>query len=241
MNMLGTLIPHLSTLIVTVRKNMLSSVMTTFMILVIIIAWSAKGNIAVWIENNPTAQEQQARMSRGQASDQKIEQALRVVLIGTQADRLLIRQFHEQHQPGSDVMVPMTTTTHAVMAPGVSPPQVAITTMPRSYLKDITSRVWPQGKPPACTHIKVTDITDAIYRDLLERSGVFEQYICPISDLDGAPIGVIMAGFLTGTKQRPEEAAIFAKMMDTAIRVAGYLNEVKAPERETMMHRVLSW
>lgn len=238
--MLANLIPNLITLIVTVRKNIFASVMTTLFILAIITAWSARGNIAAWFENNPSPQQRNERVERAGQSNQKIEQALRADMAAIGADRVLIRQFHHQSDPQSSVSIPYVTTTHIVTAPGVSPPATGLTTMPRSYLNDVTSRVWSNGQT-RCIHIFTSDVADEIYKRLLIESGVHEQYICPILDLNGGPVGLIMAGFLTDTKARPTQEQIFDKLNGTSVRVAGYLAEVTAPERTPWYRQLLSF
>lgn len=237
--MIGSLIPHLSTLIVTVRRNMLSSVMTTLMILSIIIAWSARGNIATWLEQNPSAEQQKERIERGRESNAKIEAALKNDMANIKADRMLIRQFHDQLDPASGTIVPHITTTHIVMAPGVASPSQGIINLPRTYLADVTQRVYANPAKPVCVRIKTAEISNPIYQRFLIESGVAEQYICPITDIDGAPVGLIIAGFLTETKARPTDEQVFAEMTDTATRVSGYLAEVTAPERQSWYRKLL--
>lgn len=237
--MIGQLIPHLSTLIVTVRRNMLSSVMTTVMILAIIITWSARGNIASWMEQNPSAEQKKERIERGRESNAKIEAALKNDLQRIHADRMLIRQFHDQTDTASGTIVPHITTTHIANGPGVAPPAQGIINLPRTYLEDITSRVYAEPAKPVCIRINTVDVSNPIYKRYLVESGVAEQYICPITDIDGAPVGLLIAGFLTETKARPSDDQVFAEMTDTANRVAGYLAEVTAPERQTWYRKLL--
>lgn len=236
--MFAALIPNLITLILTVRKNLFASVMTTLMILSIIFAWSARGNVATWFEQNPSAEQQSERAQRAGESNSKIDQALRQDLDVLGADRVLIRQFHDLSDPDTRNVIPYVTTTHMVTAPGVTSPTSAIISMPRSYVSDIARLVWHSGSQ--CVHLLTTEVHDEIYMRLLTESGVYEQYVCPIVDLNGAPVGLIMAAYLTPTKERPSQNQIFEKLNDTSIRVAGYLAEVTAPERQAWYRRLLS-
>lgn len=237
--MLDNLIPNLTTLIITVRRNMLSSVMTTLMIIAIIVAWSARGNIAEWIEKNPSAAEQTLRVARGVASDKKIETALRKDLVAINADRVLIRRFSDQIDTPTSTVIPYVTTTHVVTTAGVSAPSPKIVNMPRSYISDATDIMYANPKEPVCVHLFTKDIKQEFYREALMESGAVEQFMCPISDLDGAPVGMIIAGYITISKPRPEEQDIYSTLSDTSVRVAGYLNEVTAPEREVWWRKLI--
>lgn len=238
--MFATLIPNLITLIITVRKNVFASVMTVLFILAIIFAWSARGNIATWLEQNPSAAQQNERVQRAGESNNKIDRALKQDMLAIGADRVLIRQFHELADPDSRLSIPYVTTTHMVTAPGVSPPTQSIISMPRSYVSDVTRMVWQDGQRPRCIHLLTSDVRDELYKRLLVESGVHEQYICPVLDLNGAPVGMIMSAYLTPTKARPPVEQIFAKLNDTSIRVSGYLAEVTAPERSSWYRKMLS-
>jgi hypothetical protein len=238
MDMLGSLIPHLSTLIITVRRNMLSSVVTTCMILGIIVAWSARGNIATWMENNPSEEQRSERIERGRESDLKIARALGERRKSLNADRVLIRQFHSMSDDSTKAIIPYVTTTHIQNAPGVSAPVPQIINMPRAYMIDVTRPMY-EGPTPVCIHLPTSSIMDDTYRRFLNESGVYEQYICPIADIDGKPMGFIIAAYLTDTKQRPAKEEIFTMLSETSVRVAGYLNEVIAPERRSWIRLFL--
>lgn len=236
--MLTSLISNLITLILTVRKNLFASVMTTLFLLSIIFAWAVRGNVSTWLEQNPSAAQQSERTLRAGESNSKIDRALQQDLVLMGADRVLIRQFHELSDPDTRIVVPYVTTTHMVTAPGVSTPSTAIISMPRSYMSDIMRLVWQNG--PTCIHVSTKEVRDELYARLLVETGVHEQYVCPIVDLNGVPVGLIIAAYLTPTKERPTEERIFSKLNDTSIRVAGYLAEVTAPERQTWYRKVLT-
>lgn len=239
--MLQTLIQNLATLIVTVRKNMLSSIMTTFMILVIIVAWSARGNIASWMENNPSATQRVERISRATESGQKITTALTNDLVVLNADRVFIRQFHELEDPVSHISVPMASVTYLVTAPGVSSTPSALQPMPRGRLSDLVDGIWADPAHPICIRRTVEEIRDPVYRSRLVEGGVAVLFACPVLDIDGTPIGIIHASYITMTKARPADDVIFARLSTTSVRIAGFLAEVTAPERETWYRKLLSW
>jgi hypothetical protein len=218
---------------------MLSSVMTTGMIILIILAWSARGNISTWMEQNPSPAQQTERLERSRESDQKIAKALRSRLDSLNADRVLIRQFHTLTENETGLALPYVSTTHVQNAPGVSPPIPQIINMPRAYLVDVTRPMYANPNMPVCVFLLTSEIEDATYRRFLAESGVYEQYVCPISDIDGKPVGFLIASYLTNTKTRPSKEQIFTMLNDTSVRVAGYLREVIAPERESWVRWLL--
>ena len=237
---MGNFFGGLQSLIITVKANFWTSVATTVMLMALILVWSARGNISTFITQNPTVETQNLRIVRGRESDKKIEKALRDDMAEINSDRVIIRQFHDQKDSDSTSIIPYVTTTHIVNMPGVSPPVPQIINLPRSYIRDITERMFATTAKPVCIHILTTEITDEMYRKFLEQSGVYEQYICPIMDISGSASGVIIAGYLTKTKERPSQQEIFDVLSGTATQVSGYLAEVLAPEKETWLMKVLN-
>jgi hypothetical protein len=237
--MFGHIIPHLATLIVTVRKNVLSSLMTFFLLLVLIIAWSARGNVSTWFEQNPTPHQQAERVQRGLESSQKIEGVLRQNRDELNADRVFIRQFHDQIDAETSVVIPSATITHISTAPGVSIPPATGTPYPRTYISQIIDGVFGDRSAPVCIVLKTTEILDPAFRQRLVQSGAAIIFSCPVLDITGVPIGLIHATYLTENKTRPSDEVIFSTLNHTASRVAGYLAEVTAPERESWYRKLL--
>lgn len=237
--MFSTLITNLATLIVTVRRNALSSLMTTLMIIIIIVTYSARGNIATWMEKNPSPEQKVERIERSQQSDKKIDATLRKDMEQIGADRILIRRFFDQTDPTSGVTIPYAVTTHIVVAAGIAIPPPSVSTMPRSYLTDVTNRLYRDPKNPVCAHFQLSDIKDAFYHQNLADYGVHDFYSCPISDIDGSPIGILHAAYISG-RSRPSDEVIFSTLMSTSIRIAGYVSEVTAPEKKVWYRQLLS-
>lgn len=227
-------------LILTVRKNFWSSAATMFMLILLIVVWSARGNISTWISNNPSKEVQTERVKRGLQSDTKINSALRQDRMELNADRVLIRQFHDFSDQSSSTPVPSVSVTYVVTAPGVDTPPNATQPQPRTYFSDVTGTIWETPAEPKCVVLRTTDVKNQHYHKMLEESGVAVLYSCPITGIDGEPIGIIMASFLTTEKQRPSDEVIFSTLEGTASRVAGYLADVTAPERNSIFQRILN-
>ncbi len=237
--MLNALIPGLTTLIITVRRNLFAAVMTTLMILSIIIVWSARGNISTWLESNPTAAQQTERNIRSVTSDRKINDIMESDLVKLNADRVFIRQFNDQYDQSTKTVIPSVTVTYHAVAPGVSFSADHVT-MPRAYVSDVINAVWRDPAKPQCAKFSLNDIKDEVYHGYLIKGGVVLFYTCPIMDIGGSPIGMVNASYLTLTKSRPTDQEIFSRLNDTGIRIAGYLDEVTAPEKEVWYRKLLS-
>lgn len=226
-------------LILTVRKNFWAALATTLMLILLILVWSARGNFAAWLAQHPSAEVQAQRAIRSIASEKKINAALNKDRQYVNADRIQIRQFHEMIDPKSRIVVPSATVTYIVTAPGVALPPAVSAPVPRAYLSDVMELVWEDENNPVCTVQNITDIKDEVWHARLVASGVAVLYSCPILDIDGLPIGMIHATYLTATKSRPRNEEIFQKLSMTAIKVAGYLAEVTAPESDSWFLKIL--
>lgn len=234
----GELIYNLQLLILTVRKNFLSSFVTMLMLMALIIVWSARGNISTFVTNHPSREIQAQRVSRSLSIDNKINAVVKEDRTRLNADRGVIRQFYETDE--SKLSVPSVAVTYINNAPGIDIDGPPITLLPRSYFSDVTGSVWADPANPKCSRLTLADIKNGHYRDILQASGVQLLYTCPITGIDGEPIGMIMAQYLTESKPRPTDDVIFSVLSATSVRVAGYLAAVTAPEEEIWWHKILN-
>jgi hypothetical protein len=240
-DMLATLIPNLSILIVTVRRNMFAAVMTTLLLLMLIMGWTARGNISTWLQSNPSPEQQADRISRSLRSDNKINRVLQSDLIKANGDRLFIRQFTDQIDATTRTVVPSMTVTYFTTAAGVRFPTENMST-PRAYLSDIIQLVWyDDKKAPKCARLAATDVKDTFYAKYLRDNGVAVMFACPVTDLTGAPIGLIFVSYLTNEKSRPSDEKIYEILSSTSVRIAGYLNDITAPEKTTWLRKLLDY
>lgn len=217
--MLVPILNNFSTLIVTVRRNVWSSVLTTVLILTIILAWSARDVISDIVTQNPNP---------GLHSEAQLDSALRSDLFETNADRVLVRYFTEKEVDGK--LVPWVSTLTVVTAPGIAAPTLLVLReSPRSAIGQVMSRMMADPKHPICVHLKTSELADSDYSNGLRQVGVMEQFWCPIEDINGNVVGFIAASYLTETKPKPDEQVIFQMLRETGSRLGGYLPKQQQP------------
>ncbi len=220
---------NLATLIIVVRRHGFASLMTTMALILLIVVWSIRGNIAEWIFQNPTPSQQHERITRAIGSDKKISDALENERDQLNADRIHIRQFHNLDDPNSSIPVPTVTFTYSEEAPGITPPSYI--SIPRAMLGDVMDPMWRNSLHPQCVVLTPDQVKNSTHRTRLVDDGVVIIFNCPIVDLSGAPIGIIGVTYLSLDKPRPENDVIFARLQASAVKVAGYLAEVTQPEK----------
>jgi hypothetical protein len=227
----NAIIVSLQSLIITVKKNFFHSFATVIMLLSVIVAWSARGNIATFLERNPTAEQEKGRFDQSIVADAQINGALEDIRRQINADRILIRQFHNSKTDLTGLPFASVSTTYVAMAPGVTLTPGSYDPYPLASINEVLARMFTPNEAPHCARLTIDDIVDPAYRKLIESNGVALWYNCPIMNLRGQPIGFILASYMTITKDHPVDDKIEAILGNTGERVVGYLDNVIKQEK----------
>ncbi len=237
---MGSFFAGLQSLIITVQRNMLSSFFTTVMIIALICVWSARGNISTFLERNPTPEIEKQRFNESIVADGLIREALDHDRKIINADRVLIRQFHNSKADLTGLPFASISTTYAAMAPGVSLEAAAYGPYPLSTMNEQLKIMWVDGQEPKCVRMDISAVKDTQWKSYWEKNGAKVGYTCPILNLRGQPIGIIGAEYLTAEKNRPTDEIIVDILKKTGEKSAGYLDAVVTSEKKPWYERLLS-
>lgn len=232
----------LQSLIITVRRNAVSTVFTTIMLLALILAWSARGNIATFLEKNPSPHQEAIRFDESVLADASINETLETVRMQINADRVLIRQFHNSKADLTGLPFASVSTTYYSLAPGVMLSSDTFQPYPLSTVNEILAKMFVKGEEPHCVEIIPSkDISNPVYRNYLKQDGVVVSYACPMRNLKGQPVGFITAGYLTVEKKRPSDQEIKEILDETGVRVVGYVSQVIHKERKPWYETIFTF
>jgi hypothetical protein len=201
------------------------------MLLAVIVTWSARGNIATFLERNPTAAQEKDRFDQSIVADAQINGALEDIRKKINADRVLIRQFHNSKTDLTGLPFASVSTTYYAYAPGVTLAPGSFNPFPLSSINELLAAMFKPNLPPQCARLEAQDISDPAYRKLLEANGVMIWYNCPIMNLRGQPVGFILASYMTINKTRPSDEEIETILSNAGERVVGYLDGVIRKEK----------
>lgn len=229
---MNAIIISLQSLIITVRKNFFHSFATVGLLLIVIVTWSARGNIASFLEHNPTAAQEKDRFDQSIVADAQINDSLTDIRTKINADRVLIRQFHNSKADLTGFPFASVSTTYYVMAPGITLVDGSFNPFPLSTINEQLALMFQPNQSPKCAKVDPSAIKDATYSKYLSQNGVAVSYACPIMNLRGQPVGYIGAGYLTKEKSRPTDVEIEAILNNTGERVVGYLDGVIRKEKK---------
>jgi hypothetical protein len=227
---MDAIIAGLQSLIITVKKNAWSSILTTVLLLVLIITWSARDNIATFIERNPSAAQEKDRFDKSVQADAQINETLVNIQTSLNADRVMIRQFHNSKADLTGLPFASISTTYFALAPGVAISENSMNAYPLSTVNETLVKMFVRNHDPVCAVMRTSEIHDPIFTKFLNESGVAVGYSCPLNNLRGQPVGMIWAVYLTDEKKRPSDEDIMAILNDTGMRVVGYLSGVIVSE-----------
>lgn len=230
----------LQSLIITVRRNAVSSAFTTMMLLILIFAWSARDNITAFIERNPSAKQESVRFDESVVIDTQVNEALNDVRTNINADRVLVRQFHNGRTDLTGLPFASVATTYFSLGPGITITEESFGSFPLSTINDVLVRMFVKGQPPKCGSLTIDEVSNPIFARYLRSNGVEMLYFCPLMNLRSQPVGYIGAGYLTKEKKRPTDDEIQLILNNSGQRIVGYLAQVtereKKPWYETIFH-----
>ncbi len=238
---MGAFFAGLQGLIITVKRNAWSSVFTTLMLFLLIVTWSARANISTFIERNPTAAQEKIRFDRSVVADGQINEALANLRKKMNADRVLIRQFHNSKTDLTGLPFASISTTYYSAAPGVAVSNDFQSSFPLSTINEQLMLMFKYGQEPTCIRIAYDDVEEEIFRDYLKQNGISLTYACPLIDLRGQPVGVITIHYLIAEKKHPDDQVIMDTLNDTGIRVVGYLAGILDEENRSWYVKLLDW
>lgn len=238
---MNALIVSLQSLIITVRKNFFHSFVTVMMLLAVIVVWSARGNIATFLERYPTAAQEKNRFDQSIIADGQINDSLEIVRTSINADRILIRQFHNSKTDLTGLPFASVSTTYYALAPGVALADGSFNPFPLATVNEQLSKMFHPGETPRCAQITSRQITDPTYSRYLNQNGIVLAYSCPIMNLRGQPVGYIGANYLTTNKQRPSDEEIYRILNSTGQRIVGYLDGVIRQEKKPWYVAIFEW
>lgn len=236
---MGAFFAGLQGLIITVKRNAWSSVFTTLMLFLLIVTWSARANISTFIERNPSAAEEKIRFDRSVVADGQINDALKNLREKMNADRILIRQFHNSRRDLTGLPFASISTTYYSAAPGVAVSNDFQASFPISTVNEQLVQMFKYGTEPQCIKIIYDDVKEEVFRDYLRQNGISLTYACPLIDLRGQPVGVITIHYLIAEKKHPEDQVVLASLNDTGIRVVGYLAGILDEENKSWYRKLL--
>lgn len=231
----------LQSLIITVRRNVVSTVFTTCMLLLLIFTWSVRGNIVTFIERNPSPKQEAVRFDESVVADSSINETLNKIRQEINADRIMIRQFHNAKADLTGLPFASVSTTYHSLSPGVMMSSSSFQPYPLSTVNDILAKMFVRGKEPACAKILLSEINNPIFLNELKESGDVIMYACPMRNLKGQPVGFISASYLTAEKTRPEDNLIKYTLDDTGIRVVGYATQVIEREKKPWYETIFTF
>lgn len=196
----------IKTLLPAISRNMHAAVLVSVVGVALVVSWRMS-----------PVETPADHFAKALQTDEQVGAELDRVLADTQADRAIIRQFHNGRSSLSGVSFTFATATHARTAPGLSWTAEDVQPVPLDAYNSLLRRMWADPTRPVCSTAGPGEIGAADRR--AERGVVVTAY-CPVTDLRGNPLGIVVAEYV----RRPDvPTGVDARLRDAATRVSGYL------------------
>lgn len=137
------------------------------------------------------------KLTHSVSQDIKLRSLLAQILAHSRADRVLLIQFHNQDRFSSGRHFSRMTATHEVLAPGRSPTQHLLMSVPSSMMADEINAM--SYDHDLC--MTVPNMPSGTLRGLLESVGT-ERLLARLLARNGKPLGIIMVHYLEDQTRR---------------------------------------
>jgi hypothetical protein len=171
-------------------------------------------------------------------ASEQINKALENYRLDLDADRVLVRQFHNGKQDLTGIPFTYVQTTYIAMKPMVILPADSVESKPVSTMVYFLKEMWAGDmRSSQCVALRTEEVKDPLYKQYLEQNAVQISIACPLTNLLDYPIGFVAVNYNHSTlPEGMTEEMVMAKTFELAERIGGYLKNLEKPvERKKIL------
>lgn len=221
------IISSLTKLVKTMGQNIGATLLLLLIVIVSIGGWITVKHLTTILEHFPTPQVEQERFGRVLAVDELVHTDLNSTMHGIGADRVIVAQFHNGRVDLTGLPFNFASVTYVATAPGIAFSEDNFSSVPLSVLNDMLVPMWGQGTT-RCVHLQADEVKNPVYRARLANNGTKQIIGCPVKNLGGGPVGVLVGSWVASDQINVEDAS--SKLSEAAGRISGYLSTIKTPK-----------
>lgn len=168
------------------------------MLLLALIAWNLASNNSVLAQLSPSVGVEQARLQRVMVAEGLIPNLLDESREKIDADRILVRRYHNGKVGISGIPFTYVQTEYASVRPGAGlADKEAWQSYPISTMSKTLAMMYTDGDvaQPHCITVQDGDVPDQFFKYYLNRYEVATLLQCPLQDGEGQIVGYIAAGY----------------------------------------------
>lgn len=192
-------------------------------------------------DGHPSQEVEAQRFHRGLVANQLNQVMLEDGRQFANADRMVIRLFHNGQQGTTGIPFMFVKTTEAAVKPGISQPDELYMDYPSSSVNNLLSRMWTADGRRTCVITHQEDAADPVLRNNMRVLGVAMTYTCPIVNPVGYPVGYVSLGYLDADRKRPDDEELFAMLQRSSKAYSDTMASITEGENDSWLAGVWKW
>ena len=235
--MIKDIIEAFGRLIEVVKLSPTVSILTLLLVIALFAALKGFQNGIMLDELTLNPERNRTHFENSIKASEQINLALEYYRMELDADRVMVRQFHNGKQDLTGIPFTYVQTTYLAMKPLVSLSPNGLESKPLSGMVGFLRHMWGINlREPKCLVMNESEVADPIYRLYLKENGIQIVIACPLQNLLNYPIGYVVTNYLAAElpSSITKEIAV-KKNEELALRIGGYLKTLENPPREKFL------
>lgn len=177
--------------------------------------------------HNPSPETEKARFAKSLTVNREVQAMLDEGRIRANADRFVVRQFHNGQKDLSGIPFTFIKTTAASVKSSVSEPSSMYQDYPTTTVSELLYQMFTSNK---CVTLDIENMRDQGLRKMLLELGTQRMMACPMYNSMRYPVGYIAFGYVDRNAQRPSDEELYKLMIEDADAIATMLTSVTEGE-----------
>lgn len=217
-------------LVAAAKGNLVGTLLVIILLALVFGGANLMTKVANIAEHFPTSAVESERFNKVLIAQNEINELLETERAAMQGDRILIRQFHNGRQDLTGLPFTSISTTFVRTKPGVQFDSSNYEAVPLSTMNEVVLRMWKNPREPICIRVETSDLHGQ-YADYVKKTKVDHFYACPITNLQGWPVGMTIISYLDKNSPHPSDDFIMKRLLGISQKVSGYMLSVTKHEK----------
>ena len=236
--MFKEILDSFANLIETVRKSPQIAILTLLLVIALVAVAKSYSNEIKLNEITFDPQRNKEHLEASIKASEQINQALSISREKLDADKIIVRQFHNGKQDLTGIPFNYVQTTFLVTKPGIGLDADSLDSKPVSSMVYTLKDIWGNNlSDPHCVVYNREQIKDRIFQAHLLSTNIEFLVICPIKNLLDYPVGFVTVKYTKDiTPEKHEE--IIKESEFLSLKISGYLSDITKPKEEGFLQNL---
>lgn len=227
--MINEIIDSFNNLIKTIGQNKLASILALVSVFLLYNGFTYGEKLSKLDHVIPSPEVEKVRFINSLKANDQIQKAVNDFKSDMEANRVVVRQFHNGKADLSGIPFNFVSTTFTSQDEDYKLAPNYYESKPLSTINNTVKDMWHEVDNPQCIVKNTTEIKDDLLKVALEERNVTYTIFCPMTNLLKYPVGYISVNFVFQEEPTPED---IEETKALSQKIVGFLSDIKESESE---------